>query len=279
MSRSSGRVLCGILLAGGAFAGVAGAATPGEGTVSKAAPKVTWAGQTTGSYFTRVPTAVTADDSIPCQAPSCDSFALTVGDSANLTVGADIDQPADNAGAVTLRIRKPDGSVVVGSSDADAVSAGKPYKVQIKNAPTGVYTVEYWNNFYDGPIDYAGFAELAVPAAATPAPSTGGTTTTPPPASGPAPTQAIDLTVKGAKASGRKATATVTVSRQVSSLSATLKKGSKTLGSARRGTTSGTVKLAVKTKKKLKRGAYSLTVAASDGSTATTKTVKVRVKK
>jgi hypothetical protein len=279
MVRSHRRVLCGFLIAGGMLAGTAVAATPESGEVSKAAPKVTWAGQTTGSYFTRVPAAVTADDSVPCEAPSCDTFALKVADSATLTVAADIVQPADNPGAVTIRIRKPDGSVVVGSSDADAVSEGKPFKMTIKSAPTGDYTVEYWNNFYDGPIDYTASAELAVPPPAVAPP----TVAAPPP--GPAPVEAIGLAVSVPKVSARslarsrKLAAKVTVSRAVTAVTATLKKGAKKVGAGRLGATSGTAKLTVKTAKKLKPGTYSLVVNATDGKTATAKTVKVTVKK
>jgi hypothetical protein len=277
MVRSHRRVLCGFLIAGGMLAGTAVAATPESGEVSKAAPKVTWAGQTTGSYFTRVPTAVTADDSVPCQAPSCDTFALKVADSATLTVAADIVQPSDNPGAVTIRIRKPDGSVVVGSSDADAVSEGKPFKMTIKNAPTGDYTVEYWNNFYDGPIDYTASAERAVPPPAVAPPTVA--------APAPAPVEAIALAVSVPKVSARslaksrKLAAKVTVSRAVTAVTATLKKGAKKVGAGRLGATSGTAKLTVKTAKKLKPGTYSLVVNATDGTTSTAKTVKVAVKK
>jgi len=283
MSRTPRRVLCGILIAGG-LASTAVAATPESGTVSKSSPRVDWTGQTIGSYFTRVPAAITANDTVPCEAPSCDSFALTVADSANLTVAADIGQPADNAGAVTIRIRKPDNSVVVGSSDADSVSAGKHYKIVIKNAPTGAYTVEYWNNFFDGPIDYNGYAELAV-ASATPPPNDG--TSAPPPPGGtpPGQTEAIDLQVKVGKVSSRKLRksrkfpATITVSREVSSVTATFAKGKKTLGKGTLGRTSGTKKLTVKTAKKVKKGTYSLSVVATDGETSTSKVVKVKVRK
>jgi hypothetical protein len=271
-------VLCGFLIAGGMLAGTAVAATPESGEVSKAAPKVQWTGQTTGSYFTRVPAAVTADDSVPCEAPSCDTFALKVADSATLTVAADIVQPADNPGAVTIRIRKPDGSVVVGSSDADAVSEGKPFKMTIKNAPTGDYTVEYWNNFYDGPIDYTASAELAVPPPAIAPPTVAA------PAA-PAPVEAIGLSVSAPKVSARslaktrKLAAKVTVSRAVTAVTATLKKGAKKVGAGKLGATSGTAKLTVKTAKKLKPGRYSLVVNATDGTTSTAKTVKVTVRK
>ena len=270
------RAVCGLLITG-AVAGTAVAATPDAGTVSASSPKVTWTGETTGSYFTRVPTAVSADDSVPCQAPSCDTFALKVETKANLTVAADIGQPSDNPGAVTIRVRKPDGSVVVGSSGADEVSEGKPYKVQIKGADVGDYTVEYWNNFYDGPITYSGYAELAVPKPAAPAP-----VDVPAPTTAPAPTtettQAIDVTVAGAKAKGKKASAKVTVSRAVTGITATLKKGAKVVATGTRGATSGTATIALKAKKALKKGTYALTVTATDGKTSTAKTVKVKVK-
>jgi hypothetical protein len=278
------RLTCGLMLTG-AVAGTAIAATPESGSVSKAAPKVEWTGETIGSYFSRVPTAVTEDDSVPCQAPSCDSFALTVADSANLTIAADIDQEADNAGSVTLRVRQPDGTVIVGSSGADEVSDGKPYKIQIKNAKTGDYTVEYWNNFFDGPITYSGYAELAVAAPASGAPAGGQPPAPQPtpaaggPAPGPAPTQAIALSVKSAKAKGKKGSAKVTVSRTVKAVLAQLKKGKKVVATGKRGETTGTATIKFKAKKKLKKGKYTLTVTVTDGSTSAAKTVKVKVKK
>ena len=276
------RAACGLILTG-AVAGTAIAATPESGTVSKSSPKTEWAGETIGSYFTRVPAAVTADDSVPCEAPSCDSFKLTVADQANLTITADIDQPDDNPGAVTLRVRQPDGSAVVASSGPDEVSDGKPFKVQIKGAKTGDYTVEYWNNFYDGPITYTGTAELAV-AGGTPASG-------PPPSPQPTPgagsgsgggapaTQAIELSVTGAKAKGKKGSAKVTVNRPVKAILAQLKKGKKVVAKGKLGETSGTATIKLKAKKKLKKGKYTLTVTATDGSTSTAKTVKVKVKK
>jgi hypothetical protein len=277
MNVKTGRLVCGMLISGAALAGTAVAATPEEGSVSKSAPKFEWTGETTGGYLTRMPTAVSGSEETPCEAPSCDQFALKVADSANLTIAQMLDSESETAG-LTLRIIKPDGSVVQEDANSGA-AAGKYFKVVIKNAPTGDYTVQHYNNAADT-MSYSSYAELAVPAAPAPAPAA--PVTSPPP---PAPVEAINLAVATGKASAKKLAKSrslpvkVTVSREVKSITATLKKGSKTVGKGSLGVTSGTKTLKVKIAKKLKKGTYSLSVLATDGSSSAGKTIKVKVAK
>ena len=87
--------------------------------------------------------------------------------------------------------------------------------------------------------------------------------------------------VKARKArKGAKLKVRVTVSREVQSVVATLKKGKKKVGAGKVGRVvrSGTVK--VKLSKKLKAGRYALTVSARDArGVVVTRTVAVKVKK
>ena len=264
-----------------AVAGTAVAATPENGTVSESAPKVEWTGETTGGYASRMPTAVSGSTETPCEAPSCDTFTLKVEKSANLTVAEALDSESETA-AFTMRITKPDGEVIQTDSDPGAASGGKYAKVVIKNAPTGEYVINHYDN--STAMSFKAYAELAVAGAPAPAPQPGG---------GPAPAtqpstqtvQAIDLQVKAGKASAKKLAKTkklpitVTVSREVKSITAALKKGSKVVGKGSLGTTSGTKKMNVKLSKKLKKGTYTLSVVATDGTTSTEKVIKVKVKK
>lgn len=281
--RTTVRRTLGIAITGGALlAGTAVAADPESGTVSNASPKVQWTGEVTGSFFNRYPVVATEDDGVPCEAPSCDTFALTVADKGNLTLTADIAQPEDNPGSVTLRVRQPDGSTVI--SSGDNVSEGKPHKFTIKNAATGDYAVEYYNNFVDGPIGYTATASLPATAPA-PAPGEPAPAPTPSgPASPPAPTS-FSLTVKPAKTSARranrsrKAFATVTSDREIS-VQAALKKGSRTVGKGAIAKLNGKGKLALKLSRKLKAGKYKLTVAGRDAAgTTVVRTVAVKVRK
>ena len=289
--------LCGVLVASGALAATAVAAEPEAGTVSETAPKVTWTGEVTASWFpSRAVIAENAagqDGRTPCESPTCDTFTLTVADSKDLSIGADGPGEASDPDQVIIRIKKPDESYLTTIGDA---SKGKPLVIKFKKAATGDYVVDYWNYYTNATTPYDGFAELSVPPpAATPAPGGGGTT--PPPQSTPTPTptgpsggENIDVKVKVGKASARKLAkarklaATVTVSRQVAKVTAFLRKGSKLIASGRRGTTTGTAKLTLKLSKKaakkLKKGTYTLAVVADDGrGTTASKSTKVKVAK
>jgi hypothetical protein len=198
--------------------------------------------------------------------PSCDTFALKVADSADLTVVAD----APGTGGFTMvQVVKPDGSKVYNSGAEGETST----KVKIKKAPTGDYEVQIATNALD-PIDYSAFAELAVAPAPTPAP-----TTTAPPAEGtptPAPTTTPPPIQAGATLSLRTRTISskrsrtapklvISTDREVTNVKAKLKKGAKTLGKATLGklTSKGTLKF--KLRRKLKPGKYVVAIVATDG--------------
>lgn len=286
MKLNSGRALCGILITGGVLlAGTATAATPESGKIDSANPKVTWTGEVTASWFPSraviLADAAGESGSVPCEAPTCDTFALEVGEKKDMTIG--VSAPENTSGdQLIVRIQQPDGSYTAYVED----SGGDGYvKMKFKGAAPGAWVVDYWNYYTDGPVAYNGFAELAVPAAAAPAPAPA------PGPSGPAPApqqsgtiEAIALDVKVGKASARKLAkkkklvATVKVSRQAR-VAGTLKKGKKTVGKGALSAVNGTGKLNIKLSKKLKKGTYALTVSATDGRTSTVKTVKVKVAK
>lgn len=290
----------GLLVIAGSTAALA--ATPSSGEVSKAKPRVEWTGSVINSYANRIPVLVTEDDTFPCLPQSCDMFALKVVESDDLTITADAPEGSSTDGSsgtqVTLRIRKPDGSVSVHTSDASGVSPEKPLTVKIKKAPAGDYEIEYFNYYLAtaGAIEYKGTATLGSPITApvgpsqpphpvSPSPQPGGGTQ-PNNQPGGNQQQAIDLSVKTGKLSakklkkGKKLAATVTVNREVQSVTGTLKKGKKVVGKGKLGRVQKSAKLSLKLSKALKKGTYSLTVAASDGAGSNAiKTVKVKVGK
>ena len=297
MSRTPRRVLCGILLAAG-LAGSAVASEPESGTVSSANPRVEWSMTTTGSYFVRIPVAVSEHEDAPCEAPTCETFALKLAEKANLTIGTGFE---DGAGNFTVRITQGD-SVTYASSTTNDHNRAKPFKVSIKNAAAGDYTIDVWNNA-DTEAKTFGFAEIptttttgggttggGTPGGQTGDPQQSGPGTSPVPSGGGSGgVQAINLRVTVGKQSARKLKkarklkAKVTVSREVTSITAALKKGSKTIGKGKLGRTSGTksitLKIAKKLARKLKKGSYTLNVLATDGKTSTSKTVKFKVRK
>lgn len=279
-SRTLLLALGGAAVVASAAATLAGAANPANGTISNASPSVRWDGDVTGSYAGRIPVVLSGDDSVPCFAPTCDTFKLTLADAGDLTVTGTAPGGTSTGGEeapaqVTIRVRKPDGSVVLFTGDA---TEAKPLTGKIKGAAKGDYDVEYWNNFIDGPTEYVGSAFIG--AAPQPAAPTG---PAPAPTAAPGPAPKQDLTVNGkagkSSAKAKKVVVTVTVSRAVKSVTATLRKGSKKVGSGKLGAFSGSKKLTIKAPK-LKTGSYSVVLTADDGAgVKASKTIKVKVKK
>lgn len=294
----------GVLLLG-AGAAAAHAATPESGEVSKANPKVQWTGEVINSYANRIPVIITEDDSFPCLPQSCDMFTLNVKETDDLTLTADAPESTSTDGSsgsqVTLRIRKPDGSVSVHTTEQAGASPEKPLVVKLKKAATGTYEIEYYNYYLAtaGFIPYTATATLGTPSSA-PAPvnqgageQPGTTPSTGQPGSQPEQPpaqQEIAVTVKTGKLSARrikksrKLNATVSVSREVQKVTATLKKGKKVVGKGKLGRVQGaaklTVKLAKKVARKLKKGTYALTVAATDNAGSSgVRTVKLKIRK
>ena len=239
------------------------ASDPESGTVSASSPSVTWSGNATG--YGVVPTNIlitTAGQDPACPPQACDTFDLTVADSADLTVTA-AQRAADNF--TELHVVMPDGTVqYVQSAEA------KPATIKVKKAPKGEYTIEVLTNeaaFQAG--EYDASATLNVPKPAAPAP----TTTTPPASPTPAPAAAepaASLTLKTRKASAKKSRKglklSVAATKPVKDLVAQLTKGSKVLGKGKLAqlASTGTVKVKTKT---LKPGTYVVALSAKDAST------------
>jgi hypothetical protein len=263
-------------------AAVAIASEPSSGTISTASPKATWTGTVQESVTAFHAQHTGGSDDAPCVQPTCDTYALKVADAApELVLTADAgDNDAANVG---LRVKMPDGSYV---RAAGASSSPKsPLKLKIKPAPAGDYVVDYTNYYVGGEIPYTATATLTVPGAAPAA------TAAPAPGGGPAPTpappaQSFTLTVKAPKVSAKKAkkgrtvAVGVTVSREVSSVLAVLRKGKKEVGRGSLGKVAKSGKVKLLLGKALKKGAYSLYVEAKDAAgTTVSRTVKVTVKK
>lgn len=275
---------------------IALAAEPESGTISPAAPSVKWSGELTAPYFVWLQWFRNNGEG-ECTSPACDSFALEVaGGPANVTLKMEASSP-DSGSFESIRVVKPDGSIAYfnNTETADAET-----KLLLKNAVNGKYSVDI-STGAKGPATYEASAEMAggaaptggggatqpPPPSTTPAPSTGG----PQDPGGqqgtqPAPAEDFELTVKAPKIKARKARkgakvkATVTVSREVESLTATLKKRKKKVGAGKLGRFSGTRKVTIKLSKKLKAGGYALTVAARNSrGVVVTRTVAVKVKK
>src|SRR6266540_474679 len=139
--RHLSRLLALATTAGLAAASFALAATPDSGTVSSGAPTLTWKGQVSASYGPRILVVASDDDSVPCEQPYCDAFALKVADKDDLTLTGSVPEGTGTGSAsVTLRIHKPDGSTLVSTGDA---TSAKPYAVKIKAAAAGDYTIDY----------------------------------------------------------------------------------------------------------------------------------------
>ena len=296
-ARRTGALLTGLAVIGGAASAVA--ATPESGEVSKANPRVEWTGKVANSYFNRLPMLL-ADlagqgAAVPCgqAAGTCDSFALKVADSDDLTITADApestSQTGDAGSQVSLRITKPDGSKEIHTTESAGASPEKPLVVKIKKAPAGDYTIEYFNYFYGSSIPYNASATLGKPAAVgapeAPVVTAPGTPTAPTTSDTPVATT-VELSAKVGKASARKLnkkrklSASITVSREVKTLTATLKSGSKAIAKGSLGSFSGTRTVSLKLAKKLKKGNYTLAVVATDPAGATVaKTFAVKVAK
>lgn len=279
--RSRALAAGGLLLLTGATGAIA--ATPESGEVSKANPKVTWSGEVTNSYANRV-ALLLADiagqsDAVPCGPSTCDAFALKVAESDDLTITADApestSQTGDAGSQVTLRITRPDGSKELHTTEAGGASPDKPLTVRIKKAPAGDYMIEYYNYFYGSAVEYSASATLGPPKPATVV-APPAAPEAPAPAQPQAPVQeGLTVKAKVGKASAkklnrsRKLAASVTVSRAVKSLTATLKSGKKIVGKGKLGAFSGSKKVTLKLSRKLKPGKYTLVVAASDGAGST----------
>lgn len=257
------------------------ATEPGEGTVSKANPKVEWTGES--NAYGVYPIHGIAQAGEPCSAPACDSFTLEVADQDTLTLTADNDATGGpGSDSVEMDVVTPGGETIYTQSAPD-----EPVTVKIKNAAKGTYTV---NVLVNQPANVSGaFKASAVlgavsKAPAPPAPSgqpapSGGGQPAPAPAQEPAATLSLKTKKASAKKVKKKLTLTIGASKPVTDVQATFKKGSKTLGTAKLASLGSSGKLAFKLKKALKKGAYTVLISAKDGDRAVGLKSKLTVKK
>jgi hypothetical protein len=266
---------------------VAQAATPAEGTVSNSTPKVEWTGTIAEGAVAY--NAFNNNPDAPCAPPSCDSFALTVADAgSNLTLLIELDGVGSDGTAADagFRITYPDGSTSFSGGPSEP---GKPYKLVIKKAAAGDYTVDSTNIFVGTPGDYKASAELGTGTATAPPAGTPNQTTPAPTSPAPTqPTQGTTMSITTRSASARKVAKAKKLKvglsasgGEVKNVKVTLRKGSKTLGSGKLATlaSKGTVSIKLKGKRaKLKKGSYRLTATGTDsrgGSVSAARTLKV----
>lgn len=283
--RSRLPVIAALAAAAVPLSSIALAADPESGTVSPGG-KVSWTGEVTGTYAVWLQWFQQEGEG-ECSDPACDSFALEVtGGPANVTLKLASSSPDPSQEAI--RVVKPDGSITYLNNAEDTET-----KLVLKNAPNGKYSVDIATGSKTR-ATYEASAEMAAVGAAPPQAGGSGTqqqqptpATTPVPNPGtPQPTAAEDFklevkapTIKARKArKGAKVKFRVTVDKEVESLTAFLKKGKKKVGAGKLGRFNGTKTVAVKLSKKLKKGRYSVTVAARNArGVVVQRTVAVKV--
>jgi hypothetical protein len=264
------KLIAGILAGGLIIASAAVAATPENGTISSANPKVEWGGDLTnpGIFYN----AWAQDPSTECTAPACDTFTLTVaeaGQNVTLTENNDSTNAAGGDPGCGMNIKFPDGSYQYTQAPCGAKTT---LQVKLKNAKAGDYVIRVASSHVCcGTEGYT--ASAFIPAAAgapaatpTPTPSSGGNTT-----AQPAP-EAPQLTVRPSKASAKKITKahkykiTASTTAPLNAVTAKFLKGKKTLGTASLSRLSGKATMVLKfsRKTKLKKGTYGVTVSGTD---------------
>jgi hypothetical protein len=292
-------------LASGAVAAAASAATPAEGTISNSSPQVGWTGtlRSSGTYYN----SWAQDPSIPCQNPPsgatvCDGFGLKIGDAGSALITVNLQNAAlqGNNGSAGIRVEKPDGSYVYvqGESGKDV-----PLELDLADAAKGDYMVHTVASYVCcNESTYLAKAALTSappqgqpPAQQQPPASSGGgqPAPQPEPQPQPAPQQAgsraapsdFVLTAKAPKVSAKKArkaksiAVAVTTSRPIQKLTATLKKGKKTIGTGTLTAFKGKGTLKVKVPRTLKKGSYQLLIAGSDNGVTVARTLKLTIRK
>ena len=243
------------------------AVEPESGTISNASPRVDWKGETINGGATTLPAVVNGGTVAGCIAPTCETFALTLADAGDLTVTAS--SPNDRK-FVMVEIVKPDGSTIYnGGTETESSTT-----VKIKKAATGAYEVRIANNALE--IEpYDAFAHLPIVAAAAPAEPA----TQPQPAARPAATLSVVTRSLSARKSRKKAKLSISSSGPVSDVVVRLRKGSKALATGRLAQLNGRGTVALKLKRALKKGRYTVAVAAKDGDRPVGATAPLKVKK
>lgn len=253
------------------------AADPSSGKLSNSSPKVDWTGESNGYGYYPLHSIAQFGTDEPCSAPFCDTFALEVVDSGDVTITADnVSAGGPGSDSIEIDVIRPDGSITFNES-AD----GKPLVVKIKAAPKGTYELRViTNENLSGDGTYKASAMLgsaAVPAAPVASPTAPGTTT----GSSSAPAANLSLTTKSASAkkSSKALKLGISTSAPVTDVVATLKKGSSTIASAKLAKLDKAAKLTLKLKKPLKAGSYTVVLKAKQGTRMVALSAKLKVTK
>lgn len=261
------RTLLAVVLAA-AVAVPALAADPENGTISPSSPKTAWKGSVEASSVGyTLYTVAGQNPSESCEQPYCDTFTLKLeGTTANVALMA----KTEGVNEIDIALDK-DGEVTTFSGDDMA-------KGTVKNLPPGEYKIYVWGvkGASSGSIafDYEATAEIAGATGGTPPPTTGTSPTTQP---APQPTQPVSqpdtptkLSVKAKKTSARKANkrkrlvVDLSTSRGLKNVVVSLKRGRKTVGTAKLAGFQGSGTVAIRLKGKLKKGKHSILVRATD---------------
>jgi X-Pro dipeptidyl-peptidase len=124
----------------------AGAAEPAAATISAESPATSWHGTVTGGYASYAALVLAeaggAEGSVPCVAPSCDSYALTVAGGPR-RVQIVVRSPQTEI--VSVRVTSPSGRARYDSGFADPAET----VVEIPSAEPGTYTVAVTTNALD----------------------------------------------------------------------------------------------------------------------------------
>jgi len=249
------------------------ASDPSSGKVSTAAPKVEWTGTANGYGYYPLHSIGQIGSDEPCEAPTCDTFALEVVDSDDLTIVADnLKAGGPGSDSVEIDVVKPDGSIAYTES-----TDGKPATAKIKKAAKGAYEIRIITNEQlanDG--SYKASATLGASAATVPTGASGPTGTpgptgasgpsTPTPAPAPAASLSLSTKTASAKKSRKGLKLSISASAPVTNVVATLLKGKTKVASGKLAKLSGKATLTLKLKKALKPGKYTVVVQANDGS-------------
>ena len=241
------------------------AATPENGTISAAQPKVEWSGTSGGYGITAANILLTtAGQKMICEAPFCDTFTLDVADGGiDMTLAVTSEQSA----ITTVEVEKPDGSWEYQNGiEPEGTEEDFTTKFRFKKAAKGTWIVRTMSNADAGLDPYSAVAQLIVPGAAVPAAPAPVTPATPGEPAPAAPAPASLTVAKPGKLSARKLnrarslTASVAATGPVTGVTAVLKSGKKVVGKGSLASLNGTKKLKLKLTRKLKPGRYVLSV-------------------
>lgn len=244
----------------------ADATTPSSGSISTAAPKMTWTGSTTSSAVAF--NAFAQETGVPCAPPTCDAFSLDIKDGGSDVILTVELGTAANSGAATagIRITNPAGETVFITGEAPP---GKPLKHTLKAAAAGTYTLEHVDSFVCcGTIEFKATATYAS-AVATPTPSPGASATPTPTASATptpqpaAPTLGI-VSPSGFRRSAKSVAVQLRSSGRLTGVNVLLTKGKKTVAKGKLAKLDGKGKVTLKITRKLAKGTYGIAAGGKD---------------